>query len=184
MSRRRASSSRSRFREVALFGGLFLGCTVLFHLLFNRYQDVVGLVYVRSMTHSASFLLHLAGIPSIVTTDLRMGACALEMTAASYLVTQGCTGLFTSSLYAAGVIAYPVGATEKGVGLLIGVPAFFVFGTMRVMIMGIVAEVQPASVQVFHLYIMAVANLGFAIFVWMYWLHRVAEGEERSLVSG
>ena len=81
---------------------------------------------------------------------------------------QGCTGLFTSALFVSGILSCPVEARKKLIGLLIGIPAFFVFGILRVVIMAVVAVTLPARVEVFHVYIMAIANLGFAMFVCEY----------------
>ena len=171
-------------KAIATFGCFFLGCTIVFHLMFDRYQDLVGLIYVRPISHAAAFLLYGIGIDSEVITDLHMGACTLQMDAVSYRITQECSGLYTCSLYISGIISYPIAIGKKLVGFLIGVPAFFVFGILRVVIMAIVAIVQPSSVEVFHGYVMAVANLGFAMFVWIYWFHRIAHRETLGPVHG
>jgi exosortase/archaeosortase family protein len=184
MGKARTTNSDGTAKAIATFACIFLGCTIVFHLIFDHYQDLVGMVYVRSISLAAALILHGIGIDAEVITDLRMGACTLKLDTVSYLITQGCTGLFTSALYVSGVISIPVAAEKKLTGLLIGIPAFFVFGTVRVVIMAIVAVVQPARVEVFHVYIMAIANLGFAMFVWLYWVNRVIDREYLGKVPG
>ena len=171
-------------RAIAKFGFLFLGCTVLFFVLFSHYQELVVLVYVKPLSEVASFLLQGIGIPSVVTTDLQAGACTLLLGMTAYWITRGCTGLFTSALFVSGILSCPFDARKKLIGLLIGIPAFFVFGILRVVIMGVVAVTLPARVEVFHVYIMAIANLGFAMFVWIYWFNRIVEGENSNPISG
>ena len=174
------SSRRVRAKLIALF----LGWTVVFFLLFERYQEFVGLGYVRSVSYAASFLLHGIGIHSEAIMDLQAGACTLLLEQATYTITQGCTGLFTCALFVSGILSYPVAWRMKLIGLLIGIPSFFTFGILRIVIMAIVAVIQPSRVEVFHVYIMAIANLGFAVFVWVYWFNKVVEGEKLGPVSG
>jgi exosortase/archaeosortase family protein len=171
-------------KTIARFACLFLGCTLVFHLIFDYNQGLVGLIYVIPIYRVAEFILRAIGIHAEVMRDLELGICTLLLDPISYRITQGCTGIFTSSLYVSGVVSYPVGVSKKLVGLLIGVPAFFVFGALRIVIMGVVATVQPARVEIFHIYIMAMANLGFAMFVWVYWYHKVIEREKRGSVPG
>ena len=183
MSAKIPNSGRST-RAIAKFGFLFLGSTVLFFLLFSRYQELVVLAYVRPLSVAASFLLYGIGIPSLVKTDLQAGACSLLLGMTAYWITRGCTGLFTSALFVSGILSCPVAVRKKLIGLLIGIPAFFVFGILRVVIMAVVAVTLPSRVGVFHVYIMAIANLGFAMFIWIYWFNRIVEGENSDPISG
>ena len=168
------------YRSVTIigkFGALFLGFTVLFFLLFQRFPDLIVSIYLRPVSHIVSYILYGIGIRSEVALDPGGEACILRIGQVSYGITQGCAGLFTSAIFVSLILAYPVSASEKLVGLLIGIPAFFAFGVMRIVIMGIVAVTKPSHIELFHVYIMAIANLGFAVFVWLYWLNRIAERE-------
>ena len=172
-------------RDIVKFGLLFLGCTGLFFLLFDRYDALVTLFYVKPISDAASGLLHVIGIGSNVIADLETGACILNMQQVSYRITQGCTGLFTSALYVSCILSYPtISVWKKLLGLVMGVPAFFVFGVLRVVIMAVVAVARPSDIEVFHVYIMAIANVGFAMFVWIYWHSKVVAGEEHRSISG
>jgi flagellar biosynthesis protein FliR len=60
------------------------------------------------------------------------------------------------------------------------VPAFIVYSTLRLLVMGMVARFAPAQIELFHVYIMVLVNIGFVMLVWMYWLKEVvlsARGE-------
>jgi len=173
----------SSARAIVKFGVLFLGCTGVFFFLFEYYKDLVTLSYVRAISSAAFVLLRGLGLQIEVATDLRAAACTLWVWGTTYRITQGCTGLFTSALFVSGIFAYPTVLKKKLIGLLIGIPAFFVFGLLRVVIMGFVAFMDPSRIEIFHIYIMAIANLGFAMFVWIYWFHRVVKGEKLASVS-
>ena len=168
---------------IAKFGALFVGFTVLFFLLFHRFTDLVASIYLMPASHIVSYILYGIGVRAEVALDPGGEACILQIGQVSYGITQGCTGLFTSAIFISIILAYPVSAREKLAGLLIGIPAFFAFGVLRIVIMGIVAVVKPSHIELFHVYIMAIANLGFAIFVWLHWLNRIVDRERFGPVS-
>ncbi len=177
-------NSNTSTRAIAKFSSVFLGCTVFFFVLFSYFQELVVRVYVSPLSEAASFLLYWIGISSEVTTNLQEGTCTLLLGMTSYWITRGCTGLFTSALFVSGILSCPVNVRKKLIGLLIGIPAFFIFGILRVVIMAVVAVTLPARVEVFHVYIMAIANLGFAMFVWIYWFNRIVDDENAHSISG
>ncbi|MFT5369096.1 MAG: exosortase/archaeosortase family protein [Candidatus Latescibacterota bacterium] len=158
-------------RAIIKFTGLFFGYTILFFFVVEFFPEWIAQVYIRAISYSASFLLQILYIDNHITLNIALGDCTLVLHQISYRITQGCTGLFTSLLYTASVLAYPIGSKIKRIGLVIGIPAFFVFGTLRVVIMGIVAVVRPSHIEDFHIYYMAIANLGFALFIWIYWFN-------------
>jgi exosortase/archaeosortase family protein len=174
----------SSTRAVVKFGALFLACTLVFFMLFEVYADLVTRIYVWSISYLASALLRGFGTRPEMVMDLQAAACTLWVGGSAYEITQGCTGLFTSALFVSGIIAYPATLNKKLIGITIGIPAFFVFGTFRVVIMGLVAVIAPSRIEIFHIDIMAIANLGFAMFVWVYWFQEVVKVEEPRSVSG
>ncbi len=179
-----AAGSREPFRDILKFGLSFIGCTMMFFFFLDHYSSVITLIYVEPLSRAASFLLKSLGVQSDVQTDVGTGACILQLRMTAYRVTQGCTGLFTSTLYMACILSYPVSISKKLAGLVLGVPAFFVFGVLRVVMMGMVAVISPLQIEVFHVYIMAIANLGFAMFVWICWHNNVVENEKRASIFG
>ena len=136
----------SSARATAKFGGLFLGYTVVFFFLFEYYTDLVTLVYVMPISYAAFVLLQGLGVRPEVAMELQSGVCTLWVRGTIYNITQGCTGLFTSALFVSGILAYPDVLKKKLIGILIGIPAFFVFGTLRVVIMGLVAFTDPSRI--------------------------------------
>jgi hypothetical protein len=46
---------------------------------------------------------------------------------------------------------------------------------MRLIILGLVAHWSPQHIDLFHLYIMVVANVGFVLALWLYWLQSAVE---------
>lgn len=176
----RTRISNPNLRPAAGFALRYLCGTIVCFVLFDSFSGFVRSVYVKPLAGTASFFLHLGGIESSVISNPGLGSCDLWFGVASYRITQACSGLFTCALYLSAILAYPVGSRKKAVGLLIGIPAFFTFGVLRVVIMAVVAVDWPSRVEIFHVYIMAIANLGFALFVWLYWFDRVVGRETAS----
>ena len=102
--------------------------------------------------------------------ELAHGFCRLELTGIQYAVTHECTGILTVFVLTAAVLAYPVFSRERGTGLLMTIPAVTFFGVLRLVVLGIVAGVRPGWIEFFHLYIMELATLAFAMFVFIYWI--------------
>ena len=68
-------------------------------------------------------------------------------------------------------LAYPASWRDRGVGLLVGVPAIAVFSCLRLVVLGVVVHVEPEWIEIFHVYVMELATLGFMLFVWKHWIN-------------
>ncbi len=138
------------------------------------YETVPGLLgwlYLLPVTWAAYGIAAAAGIAvDVDTSPLASGFCELAVHGVTYTVSLACTGLFTCSLYVAACVAYPSPLRLRLTGIALGIPAFMTFGVLRLLIMIGVATLAPARIEIFHTYIMTIANLGFALFVWVYWL--------------
>jgi len=74
----------------------------------------------------------------------------------------------------AAVLAFPARGRERLRGVLIVLPAFFCYSVARMVILGLVAGIAPAHIELFHLYVMVLVNVGFVVALWLYWLDGVA----------
>lgn len=168
---------------MARFIVLYLGFAAVLWMLLAHFQDLVVLFYVKPLSVAASLLLQWIGVESAVATYLEGGFCVLWLGSAACKITQACTGLFTCTLFACGVLSFPVAMSRKLAGLLMGVPALFAFGVVRVSILAVVADTHPSQLGFFHDYVMSIAGVTFAMFVWIAWFHWIVEGRERDSTS-
>ncbi len=67
-------------------------------------------------------------------------------------------------------LAYPAATRARGEALLLGIPAIFVFSSLRLVVLGMVAQFEPPWIDLFHVYVMELDTLGFMLFVWKYWI--------------
>ncbi len=163
---------RSTIRFVASFIGWLAGFAVLFEVT----RDAWVHLYMVPLTRLAQVALGLFGLPAkLVEPEAAAGFCLLQVEQVVYHVTFECTGIFALFLCVASVMAFPVRLSTRLQGLLLVIPAFVSYSAVRLVVLGLVAHWSPTHIDLFHLYIMVVANVGFVVAVWLYWLHDVAE---------
>ncbi len=64
----------------------------------------------------------------------------------------------------------PCRSTGARAWIAAGVTAVTFFGVLRLIVLGIVARARPDWIELFHVYIMELATLAFAMFVFIYWI--------------
>lgn len=149
------------FAQVAVFE-LLPGIFSSFHLL--------------PISWLATQILGSVGVHAeLITHDLAAGFCRLDLSGVQYAVTHECTGILAVFVVSAAVIAYPVAWRSRLRGLALAVPAVSLFGILRLVILGIVAQSRPDWIEVFHIYIMELATLAFAMYVFIYWIEDLRE---------
>jgi len=164
-----------------LLFALVLGGLVL---VFEQWQVPFGWVYMYPVAVTATFVLNLLTIPAeLNTAHLPQGYCELGFTEIVYRVTFDCTGLFALFVFLALTAAYPTSGPKKGSALLLGVPAIFVFGSLRMVSLGVVAHLNADWIELFHVYVMELATLGFMLYVWKYWINEIVHAEKRPVVE-
>lgn len=162
--RRWMTSPGSRF----LFG--FAGCLILLAGAFEGLRPLLVHGYMWPVSRAAALVLNLLGIPaSLGETEPQVGVCPLAVHGVIYLVTFECTGIFALFLCLAAVLGFPVPLGHRVRGVLLVVPAFATYSAARLVVMGLVARFAPEQIELFHLYVMVLVNLGFVLLLWLYW---------------
>lgn len=163
---------RSSLRFVAAFAG-WLGA---FALLFEGGTTLWVRWYMVPLTRLAQGALALFGLPARLVEPVAGDPfCLLQVEQVIYRVTFECTGIFALFLCLASILAFPASWSARRRGVLLVVPAFIVYSTVRLVVLGLVAHWSPAQIDLFHLYVMVVANVGFVLTLWLYWLHHAAQ---------
>jgi exosortase/archaeosortase family protein len=175
-SLREVWKERSGLQFCALFVVWLGGLALLFELLRMPLVDF----YMYPISYAAAWLLTGLGIDArLGEALLATGVCQLAVRDIVYLVTFECTGIFALFMCLAAVLAYPASFVDKFKGVALVLPAFVVYSTLRLTIMGLVARFIPAHIELFHVYIMVLVNIGFVLLLWMYWVREVVVVEQR-----
>lgn len=132
--------------------------------------------YLWPITWTAASLIDLFGVSVLVyePQDLE-GLCILEIGRFVFHVESQCSGISAFFIYLAALIAYPAKSGHKVRGALIGIPAFFAYGALRLVILGAIAITIPELLRFFHLYFMVILNLGFVMMLWGDWIRKIVE---------
>ena len=164
--------SQRRSLRFCLF---FVACLGGLAVVFELSKSFFAWAYMYPVSSTAAGLLDLMAFEATLNTArMPLGFCELVLNQITYRVTFDCTGLFALLVFLSLTAAYPVTLRKKGVALLLGVPAIFVFSSLRLVVLGVVAYVQPAWIELFHVYVMELATLGFMLYVWKYWVNSVS----------
>jgi len=155
---------------------LLFGVSVgLLALAFSRWQSFFDTAYLYPVSWTAANLLDLLGIGTrLDASSLSVGFCLLIFDETTFRVIHECTGLFACLVLLAALAAYPAPVRHKLLGLLLGLPAFFAYSALRLVVLGIIAHFQPAWIRFFHLYLMVLLNFGFMVFAWASWVEGVS----------
>jgi exosortase/archaeosortase family protein len=162
-----------RYRQRLRFGLVFLLCLGSLGLAFARWEPWFATGSIYPVSRAAAWLLELTGVPVVFDShSLALGFCSVLVGQVSLRVIHECTGLFALFIYLAAVAAYPSPLTRRLWGIALGVPAFLVYSSLRLAVLGWIAHLVPGWLEFFHLYLLVSLNLGFAVFLWLYWMGR------------
>ncbi len=161
---------RASLRFMALFAAALAGLGIVFESVPSLFQQL----YMLPVSHLSTAFLQILSVEAFLdTTHLTDGFCELLVSQILYRITFDCTGIFAVLAFISLTLAYPATSRHKIAGIALGLPAIFVFSVLRITILGLVAHVEPAWIELFHVYVMELATLGFMLFTWTYWLGQV-----------
>ena len=153
---------------------LFLAGVGLLAAAFWQWQFLFDQAYLYPVSDATARLLDLIGVPAELDAGpLSLGFCTLAFEQITFRIIHQCTGIFSLFIFLAALLAYPASLSQMGWGLLLGLPAFFAYGSLRLVVLGLMAHCNPAWVRFFHLYPMVLLSLGFSLFLWVSWVNRV-----------
>jgi exosortase/archaeosortase family protein len=162
-----------RVRFCLLFGV----CMGVLMVLFLNNQAHFKTLYLWPITWMAGSIIGLWN--PVVSTHNPLGnndLSIIEIGRYIFHVKHECSGISAFFIYLAAVMAYPVGGKSKLLGVVVGMPAFFLYGVLRLVLLGAIALFTPELLRFFHLYYMVILNLGFVMLMWSKWVNSVEQG--------
>ena len=161
------------------FCTLFFAWLLVLAGLFELTRSLLVELYMYPISYVAAWIISSMGINAYLgETLLASGVCQLAVSDILYLVTFECTGIFALFMCAASVLAYPASKMSKIKGISLVVPAFLAYSTLRLVVMGLVARFIPDQIELFHVYIMVLVNIGFVLLLWLYWVREIVPPRE------
>jgi exosortase/archaeosortase family protein len=136
--------------------------------------------YMYPLSCAAVRLLEVLGLEAqLGVLHLAAGICELAVDQVVYQVTFECTGIFALFMCLAAVLAFPASLACKTKGVALVVPAFALYSVLRLSVMGLVAHFAPGQIELFHIYVMVLVNIGFVLLLWLYWVREVVAAPGR-----
>lgn len=167
---RHAPPTPGRWRFCVLFGVYLAGLAGLFAAA----EIFFAKIYLYPVSIGAHFGLSLAGVPTVLdASGLDSGYCILGLPTVTFRIIHECSGLFALFILIAGLMAYPAQWRQKLGGIAVGIAAFLAYGAARLVVLGLIAHHLPGHFDFFHLYMMVLLNLGFALYLWMGWINHL-----------
>jgi len=90
-----------------------------------------------------------------------------------------CTGLLEMVIYLAAVLSFATTIRKKLLGLLIGLPAIYLFNVVRITLLIVVGAYWPAAFNFMHLYFWQGTLIIMIGSVWVGWLYLVVYREKK-----
>ncbi len=151
------------------FLGGFLGMALLLSVLLQVpwVQEQVQNPYTRFIARLDGWILGAMGIPVTVSgTLVRQGNYAVE-------IKRGCDGLDVLILFLSAVAAYPFSWKSRAAGILLGGILIFFLNLIRTVALFLIGRVSdPATFEIFHVYIWQFAIILLVLVFWIYWVGR------------
>jgi len=91
-------------------------------------------------------------------------------------VIPACTGLFTTAIFLAAVIAYPAAWLHKLRGVAIGIFGLLAVNWIRIVSLLVIGGYWPNAFDVAHLLVWRSVVLMIAAFLWLGWARKAAHG--------
>ncbi len=96
-----------------------------------------------------------------------------------------CTGMLEMVIYLAAVISFSTSIKKKLIGVLIGIPAIYLFNILRIFVLLVAGASSQKAFDFMHLYFWQATLIIMIATVWVGWLYLVVYREKRPVaVSG
>lgn len=95
----------------------------------------------------------------------------LEFLGHRMVMLKECTGIYMVYVYLAAIFAYPASIIRKGIGVISGILAIFIFNSLRLVIVSFVIVWHPEVFEFIHGYIWYAISIIFVLLMFKYWIH-------------
>jgi len=176
-SRKKASTQRNR--QHLKTGLLFCGLAIILHVLCSTLAGYGYLDFISLLTTKAvAWLIRLTGLQAIVHSGINIRLAKVD-----WVVTVECTAIYSIIIFTSFLLVFPASIKAKGIGILFGIPTIYIANLARLLAMAWVVKLIPAYSTFFHDYIWQIVFLIGVAFMWLIWIDKVVNRENKDSVS-
>ena len=161
-------------RFVMLFLALVLLIGIGFSQLITRYHDQVLWLMEGTATICGAVL-------SVFSSQVFYGGVNVSYQGFTVEIIDECTGLFEMLIYLAAVFSFATSIKKKLIGVLLGLPAIFVFNLARITLLLVAGAYSWKLFEFMHLYLWQVTLIIMIATIWIGWLYLVVYREKRTV---
>src|SRR5215210_1774559 len=161
------SANQKALRFLALFALTFGICYFLFGISPGVRQGIIK-PYTELLAKAVAAIINLFGAGA--TAD----GAIVQSSVFSINIAMGCDGVEASSLFLAGVLAFPTSWRARLIGLALGLPAIQVINLARLVGLYYAGIIAPSAVEGIHVYVAQTIVILLSTAILIFWLERFA----------
>jgi len=180
-SGKKAAASRPKYdprkRRLIVFVATFLGLLLVGAILYPLFSIALA----EPLRGFMAFTAHICGgILGIFYSDVSVSSRFLTLRGFSVEIIEECTGIFEMLIFLAALISYPASWRSKLIGILLGLPALYLFNVIRIVFLTMVGVYYLNLFDFMHLYFWQATLILMITSVWVLWILLVVGREKRS----
>jgi len=167
------SANQKALRFLTLFAVIFGICYFLFGITPGVRQGIIK-PYTGLLAKAVAAIINLFGAGATVDGTL------VQSPRFSINISMGCDGVEASSLFLAGVLAFPTSWRAKLIGLAAGVPLIHAINLARLVGLYYAGIYMPSVVEEVHVYVAQTIVILLSTAILIFWLERFATEHRRA----
>ncbi len=153
---------------------IFIGCILLFMLIYSRIADGEQLASFRAFIAGAT-----GAILKLLSFNIQVIGTMVSSPEFSMGIIAACTGIVSMAIFTSAVVAYPCRFSRKVEGIVLGIASLFVFNLIRMVGLFIVGSYLPDFFNSAHYIIGQSLMILLALGLWLFWLEKRAHVTSR-----
>ena len=160
-------ANRKALRFLGLFALIFAVCYFLFGISPGVRQGIIK-PYTEALAKGVAAIINLFGAGATAEGTL------VQSPQFSINIAMGCDGVEATSLFLAGVLAYPASWRARLIGLGFGIPLIQVINLARLVGLYYAGILAPSAVEGIHVYVAQTIVILLSTAILIFWLGRFA----------
>lgn len=167
------TANQKALRFLTLFAAIFGVCYFFFGIAPGVRQGVIK-PYTEWLAKAVAAIINLFGAGATANGSI------VESPRFSINIAMGCEGVEASSLFMAGVLAFPTSWRAKLIGLALGVPLIHAINLARLVGLYYAGIYLPSIVEEVHVYVAQTIVILLSTAILIFWLERFATEHRRA----
>ena len=161
------NANRKVLRFLVVFVLIFAASSFLFSISPGVKEGII-----KPYTHFLASVV--AGVINLFGAGATAEGAQVTSPRFSLNIAAGCDGVEASSLFLAGVLAFPTGWRARMIGFALGIPAIHTINLLRVVGLYYVGVYLPSLFEELHVYVAQTIVILLSTAILLFWLDRVA----------